>query len=368
MAFKKVSTYDDLVPFDEDSFVAMVALLPTEVRYTLNFISEQLRKHLGACARRQPKVEISIPLIDPRLRDFFTDQTDSGVWFVVPDANENVHQFYSPYFQAGEGLTGFHRLRTSTDDEGHNIAAGPLVILPRGDMSVGLPPYLVTIKSTTDTDGNLLWFSFKLTCQSAVVSANGSARLRLANTAPDFSSKRWAFMPAYARLEDHAERHIQRLVIDHGLRRGAASVRAARAWTVEADPLPNTLCGNREVDKKAKAGHIWSEFKHAFVKFDNLRDKRHILDKNYDFRARRLRQACTARAEARKAKLLALKDEAFNAKRKAERRATRTRKKAKVTTTPLASDDDAASYSSRESLTPSEEAWRQAHNRGDGFF
>ena len=33
-----VSTYNDLVPFDEDSFVAMVALLPTEVQYTLNYI------------------------------------------------------------------------------------------------------------------------------------------------------------------------------------------------------------------------------------------------------------------------------------------------------------------------------------------
>ena len=363
-----VSTYNDLVPFDEDSFVAMVALLPTEVQFTLNYISEQFYKYLGACARRQPKVEISIPIVDPRLRDFFTDQTESGVWFVVPDANDNVEQFYSPYFQAGEGLTGFHRLSKSTNGEGHNVAAGPLVVLPRGDMSVGLPPYLVTIKSTTDMDGNLLWFSFKLTCQSAVVSASASARLRLANTTPDFSSKRWAFMPAYARLEDHAERHVQRLVVEHGLQRGAASVRAARAWTFEADPLPNPLCGNREYDKKPKAGHIWSEFRHTFVRFENLRDKRRILDKNYDFRAARYGQARTARAEAVKAAALAARDEAFNAKRKAERRATRRLKKAKVTTTPLASDDDAASYSSRESLTPSEEAWRQAHNRGGGFY
>ena len=360
--------------FDEDVAEADMSALQEPVQHILNYLSAIFFKRVKAAARRAPKVELSIPLVVPTdgLLSFFDTKVEERLFVSVPHTDDLTKQYFSPYFQAGQLLSGFHRIEGQQQGEnGENMAAGPLVVHPRGDMSLPLPPYFVSIQAKKNSDGACLYWSFKMTCQIAVVSASPIARIKLANAAPDFSNKRWAFMPSYARLEEHAERHVQHLCRVHGLKRSAASVKASQKWIIEKDPLPNATIGNRACDKKPTAGHVWCESQQAYVSFNGQTQKRAILSANETFRFRRIGQAKSARSAAARAIVQAAKDakdvakaQSLETKRLAESRIAKRRKKMKITkATTLDPDDDAASYSSSESLTPSEDAWLRNHNR-----
>ena len=133
-----------------------------------------------------------------------------------------------------------------------------------------------------------MYWSFQLSFQLGVVSANRQARLTIAPSAPDFHDKRWVFIPEFDGIERHAEEHIKRICEDGGVFPTAASVSAALSWVIDADPSPNTFL-NRSCDKNPRGiGWIWSEDNHDFVMTKNKKHEANVNKASFKFRVKRL--------------------------------------------------------------------------------
>ena len=67
--------------------------------HALNYLSRQLRKRVGAAARRAPKQLISIPIVDSGFRTYFQALQESGLWFHQKQRDESKEVWYSPFLR-----------------------------------------------------------------------------------------------------------------------------------------------------------------------------------------------------------------------------------------------------------------------------
>ena len=326
--------------------------------HVANYLSTQLRRRVGAAARRAPKQVITIPVVDSSFRAYFQSLEESCLWVHQKTSDESKEVWYSPYFQAGECLSRFETFDNSKNKQGVPIAAGSVVVFKAGDMCVLLPPFLATFKQEKNA-GTTLYWSFTFTFQLGVVSASRQARLTVAPSSPSFDDKRWVFVPEYASIERHAEEHIQRICVDEGLCPTASSVCASTSWVIEADPAPNGDISERKCDKNPRGvGWLWSEIKHGFVMTKNKKHEASVNLASWNFRLKRLQDYSNRkRLEEENRKRIA-----HDEKMKLERRENRRRKKRTRLNVVLLSDDDALSHSSAESLTQSEKEWLRENN------
>ena len=91
-----------------------------------NYISRQLRRRVGAAARRAPKQVITIPIVDSGFHAYFVSFQESCLWVHQKLCNESKEVWYSPYFQAGECLSRFETFNDSKNKENVPIVAGSL--------------------------------------------------------------------------------------------------------------------------------------------------------------------------------------------------------------------------------------------------
>ena len=146
--------------------------------------------------------------------------------------------WFSPYFQSRECLARFESYNDSKNAKDVPIAASSVVAFKAGVVCVLLPTYLATFKQETNA-GRPLYWSSTFTFQMGVLSSSRQARLTMAPSAPNFDDKRWVFVPEYASIERHAEKHTMRICEDEGLCPTAARVSATSSWVIEEDPAPN---------------------------------------------------------------------------------------------------------------------------------
>ncbi len=112
--------------------------------HVANYLSKQLRRRVGAAARRAPKQVITIPIVDCSFRAYFKSFEESCLSVHQKTLDKSKEVWYSPYYQAGECLARFEAYNDSKNKQSVPIAAGSVVVFKAGDMCVLLPPFLAT--------------------------------------------------------------------------------------------------------------------------------------------------------------------------------------------------------------------------------